>query len=176
MREVVDQARIDALLKALGREARAPARLYLTGGGTAVLIGWRDSTVDVDIKLVPADHPLMRAIPRIKESLRVNIELASPDLFIPVLPGWEDRSPFVAQYGLLTCFHFDPTAQALAKIERGMARDLDDVRAMLDRRLVTPTLLLRTFEGMESDLYRFPAIDPAGFRKRLDQILVEAPE
>lgn len=177
MREVVDSERIDALLRALGREARFPARLYLTGGGTAVLMGWRDATVDIDIKLVPSDHPVMRVIPRLKELLRVNIELASPDLFIPVLPGWEDRSPFVGQYGSIACFHFDPAAQALAKIERGMQRDLDDVRAMLARGLVTPTVLRKTFEGMEEDLYRFPAIDPKGFRERLDRILAEtAPE
>lgn len=116
----------------------------------------------------------MRAIPRLKELLRVNIELASPDLFIPVLPGWEDRSPFVGQYGSLACFHFDPVAQALAKIERGMGRDLDDVRAMLARGLVTPTALRTTFESMKHDLFRFPAVDPNAFRDRLDRILAEA--
>jgi hypothetical protein len=175
-RQALDRARIGAVLQALGNEARTPARLYLAGGGTAVLVGWRDATVDVDIKLVPSDHPVMRAIPKIKETLGVGITLTSPELFIPVLPGWEDRSPFVDQYGPLTCFHFDPAAQALAKIERGMARDLDDVRAMLDRGLVTPDLLMRTFEGVEPDLYRFPAIDPSAFRRRLDRILAESPE
>jgi len=30
---------------------RTSARVYLVGGATAVLLGWRDSTVDVDVKL-----------------------------------------------------------------------------------------------------------------------------
>lgn len=159
----------------MGRETHEPARLYLTGGGTAVVSGWRDATVDVDIKLVPSGASLMRAIPRLKESMNVNIELASPDDFIPVLPGWEERSPFVRQYGALSCFHFDPVAQALAKIERGFARDLEDVRAMLARGIVGPAALRQTFEAIAPEFYRYPAIDPSAFGARLDQLLGEAP-
>jgi hypothetical protein len=127
MRELADADRIRRFMKALGREASAPARVYFTGGATAVLQGWRQSTIDVDIKLVPDRDQLLRAIPALKESMRLNIELAAPDDFIPVREGWADRSPFVAQEGQLSFHHFDFAAQALAKIERGHAQDLDDV-------------------------------------------------
>jgi hypothetical protein len=40
-------------MRALGRTAASPGRVFLTGGATAVLLGWRESTIDVDIKLVP---------------------------------------------------------------------------------------------------------------------------
>lgn len=39
----------------------------------------------------------------------------------------------------------DLIAQALSKIERGHARDLDDVHAMLERKLVTPEPLCEQF-------------------------------
>jgi hypothetical protein len=73
VRRLATADRILAFLRALGRSARQPARLYLTGGATAVLEGWRDSTVDVDVLLVP-DEELLRAIPSLKEELEVNVE------------------------------------------------------------------------------------------------------
>jgi hypothetical protein len=61
MRTLVDAGRIRELMRAMGRAARRPARVYLTGGATAVLHGWRPSTIDVDLKLVPDDDALLRA-------------------------------------------------------------------------------------------------------------------
>ncbi|MBI4521468.1 MAG: hypothetical protein HY701_11570 [Gemmatimonadetes bacterium] len=169
MREVADEGRIRRFMQALGREAGAPARVYFTGGATAVLMGWRASTIDVDIKLVPEADRLLRAIPRIKEDLRLNVELASPGEFIPVPAGWEDRSPFVAQEGPIAFCHFDLYAQALAKVERGHAQDVEDVREMIARRLVDPARALEYFARVESDLYRFPAVDIPTFRKAVEE-------
>jgi hypothetical protein len=45
MRPPVDEARIRALAVELGRVARSPVRLYLAGGSTAVLEGWREATI-----------------------------------------------------------------------------------------------------------------------------------
>lgn len=165
MREVVNAERIRALMRALGREATVAGRVYLTGGATAVLHGWRDATVDVDIKLDEGADALLRAIPGIKERLNLNVELASPDDFIPVKPSWADDSPFIAQEGQLAFFHFDLYAQALAKIERGHALDSRDVAELIDRRLVEPDRLLAYFRAIEPELYRFPAIDPPSFER-----------
>ena len=101
MREVADADRIRRFMRALAEEAEATARVYFAGGATAVLIGWRSSTIDVDIKIVPEHDHLFRAIPRIKETLQINVELACPADFIPVPPGWEERSPFIASEGRL---------------------------------------------------------------------------
>ena len=165
MRALADATRIQQFMKALGREADRPAHVYLTGGATAVLYGWRESTIDVDMKMVPDLDRVFRAIPEIKERLQINIELASPDDFIPVREGWEDRSPFIAQEGSLTFRHFDLYAQALSKIERGHAQDEGDVREMFDRGLVDRVKLLEYFSAIEPRLYRYPAIDPAAFRR-----------
>ena len=97
MREPVDAARLRAFMRALGEAAREPLQVYLAGGGTAVLEGWRSSTIDVDLKLVGDADAVLRAIPALKERLSIKVELASPDDFIPVKPGWEDRRPFIAK-------------------------------------------------------------------------------
>jgi hypothetical protein len=111
---------------------------------------------------------MLRAIPSLKERLQVNVELASPDQFIPVPPGWEDRSPVITRLGRVTIRHYDFCAQALAKVERGHARDLADVEAMLARGLISAEDVRAQFARMEPDLYRFPAIDPRSFRQAVD--------
>ena len=171
MRQLADADRIRQFIKALGRESSMPARVYFTGGATAVIVGWRHATIDIDIKIVPDSDGLLRAIPSLKESLQLNIELASPDDFIPVRDGWPDRSPFIAQEGRLRFHHFDLIAQALAKIERGHDQDLADVREMLARRLVSADDVRAEFAAIEPFLYRYPAVDPGAFRRAVAAIV-----
>lgn len=173
VREIATRARIELLLRALAKTAPAPTTVYLVGGTTAVLIGWRDTTRDVDMIMSPEHDAMLRAIPALKEQLSINVEFAAPDQFIPVPSGWESRSPLVAQYGALTVRHYDLTAQALAKIERGHVRDLNDVRAMLDAGLVTPDSLRTMYDQAASDLYRYPAVDPVSYRAALEALLAE---
>ena len=45
------------------------ARVYLTGGATAVLEGWRRSTVDIDLRFEPDDDRLLRVLPELKEHI-----------------------------------------------------------------------------------------------------------
>lgn len=99
MRQPVDAARLRAFLEALGSAASRDVTVYLTGGATALLFGWRQSTVDVDLKVVPEDDALLRALPGLKEALRLNVEMAAPDQFLPELPGWRERSPSVGRIG-----------------------------------------------------------------------------
>jgi hypothetical protein len=165
MRELADSNRIEQFMRELGRAVEVDGRVYLTGGATAVLYGWRATTIDVDIKLIPDRDEILREIPRLKEKLDLNIELAAPSDFIPLPPGWEDRSPLIGVEGKLSFHHFDPVAQALSKVERGHSQDIQDVREMIAHGLVDPAEALGQFESIEPDLYRFPAIDPGSFRK-----------
>ncbi len=114
MRRVVDAQRVRAFLTALGRRTTTPTTVYLTGGAIAVLHGWRSSTIDIDLKLQPDPEELYRAIRDLKEELEINVELASPDLFIPVADGWQDRSPWIGSFDAVEARHFDLVAQALA--------------------------------------------------------------
>ena len=56
------------------------------------MLGWRDSTIDIDLKAVPEPDELLRQFSVLKERLEINIELAAPDDFIPALPGWESEA------------------------------------------------------------------------------------
>ena len=168
MRQPVTAARVEEFMKALGSGVKSPARVFLVGGATAVLLGWRDSTIDIDLKTIPERDDILRQLSALKERLEINIELASPDNFIPELPGWEDRSQFVRQEGQLTFLHYDFYAQALAKIERGHEADLRDVEQMIKRDLVHPGRLLELFSKIESDIDRYPALDAPSFRRAVE--------
>ena len=106
-----------------------------------------------------------------KEDLQINIELASPDDFIPPLPGWEERSTYIAKEGSVEFFHYDFYAQALAKIERSHSTDLLDVQQMISRGLVEPSRLLELYSRIEERLYKYPAIDADSFRTALEDFL-----
>ncbi len=175
MRANADASRVRALARELGRVAREDTTIYLTGGATAVLEGWRQSTVDVDLRLEPDSDELLRRIARVKDELDVNVELASPPDFIPEVPGWRERSPFVFREGKVTVRHFDPYSQALSKIERGFELDLSDVQAMIERGLVEPHRLRELFDQIEPSLFRYPAIRAEDFRSKLERALDRTP-
>lgn len=171
MRALADAERIRRFMRALGREAEQETAAYFTGGATAVLLGWRATTIDVDLKLVPESESLLRSLSRLKDELAVNVELVSPVDFVPVPAGWEARSLFIARAGQMSFLHFDPYAQAIAKLERAHAQDLDDVRAFVEHGLVEPERALEYFRAIERELYRFPAVDPPSFRARVEEAL-----
>jgi hypothetical protein len=159
------------LLEELGRSARGPGRVYLTGGATALLEGWRASTVDVDLKLDPEPPGIFEAIARLKGELDLNVELAAPDQFLPPLAGWQERSRFIARHGEVDFYHYDLTSQALAKLARAHDRDLADVRAMLERKLVSRDEIRQGFAAMRDRLIRYPALDAEAFERRVLRFL-----
>jgi len=165
MRDVADGTRLRRFLNALAHRVRGPGTLYLVGGSSAVWEGWRETTIDVDMKAEPEPLGLFEAIAELKNELGINVELASPDQFIPALPGWQDRSPILEKHADVVFRHYDFYGQALAKIERGHGRDLFDAEAMVKRAWVHPPKLLELFEAIEPGLIRFPSIDPSRFRR-----------
>lgn len=174
MRQPLNADRLQAFMNALAAEARTPSRVYLVGGASAVLLGWRTSTVDVDLKIIPESDEILRSLPRLKEQLHINIELASPDDFIPELPGWQDRSQFIQQRGKLAFYHYDFYAQALAKALRSFAMDLKDVDQMTESGLVKPERLLEFFFEIEDQIYRYPELDRAKFREAVERVVQRA--
>lgn len=161
--------KIIRFMESLGNRIRKKGRVYLTGGGSAVLFGWRENTIDIDIKPEHDSDEIFRAIASLKNELDVNIELASPADFIPPLPGWEERSIFIQNSGSLHFFHYDFYAQALSKIERGHEQDLRDVQAMFSQGLIQQETLLGLFEAIRPNLIRYPAIDENEFEKKVQE-------
>ena len=171
MRSNVDSQKIEQLMKALGREARGSGCIYFTGGASALLIGWRSSTVDIDIRLDPEPLGVFQAIAKLKQELDINIKLASPQDFLPALSGWRDRSIFIGQQGEISFYHYDFTAQALSKLSRGYNRDIDDVRAMYKQKLFSLEKLRDCFEAIASELIRFPSLDSNVLRRKIEQFI-----
>lgn len=169
MRERLTADSLQEFFRALAAEARTPARIYLVGGATAVLLGWRSSTVDLDLKIIPDSDEILRVLPQLKERLRINIELASPDDFIPPVPGWENRSQFIQQEGKISIYHYDFYAQALAKLERRHGFDSSDVAHFFDSGLITPVKVLEFYSAIEGELHRYPAVNPRSFRRAVEQ-------
>lgn len=170
MREILTREKLLRFMEEIGRSASADGRIYLTGGASALLRHWRSTTIDIDLKPVPEQDSLFRAIPRLKESLSVNVELAAPSDFIPELSGWENRSLFISRHGRIDFHHYDFYSQALSKIERGHRQDTDDVQKMLSDGLVEREKLSDLFESIVSELYRYPAIDPPTFEAAVKKI------
>lgn len=160
----MDRAKLERFMRELGDRVQSDGTIYLTGGATALLFGWRATTIDVDLKADPEPLGLFEAIATLKETLDINVELASPDMFVPPAPGWQGRSLFIARHGRVTFRHFDPYTQALAKLQRGHDRDVLDVGEMLRVGLVTTRDLTRVFDEIEPQLIRYPAVDAKAFR------------
>ena len=84
--------------------------------------------------------------------------------FIPAIPGWRERSLFLARHGSIDFFHYDPYGQALSKLQRRHDRDLVDARFLVERGLVRAEKLREMFALIEPQLIRYPAVDPGTFR------------
>lgn len=157
--EPLDRERLLQVLKTLGEELNSKGRIYLTGGATALYYGWRDMTVDLDLQAIPEPPKFYEVISRVKDTADVNIELVTPDHFVPLLAGWETRSKYIETYGKTDFYHFDPYMQALSKIERDHPRDQHDVAEMIKANYVDPILLLDLFQEVKAQCLKFPAID-----------------
>jgi hypothetical protein len=174
VRDELTRDRLQALLREIARTAprNRSFRVYLVGGGTAVLMGWRASSVDAD--LFSEQDAVFRDIQAIKERLNVNVELARPEHFVPPLPGTEDRHVFVEKIGRVSFLHYDPYAQILAKIVRGFARDLDDARHFLESGLVESRRLKALVGRIPAAAYsRYPQLTAKGVREAVEDFLAD---
>src|SRR5512139_2229800 len=131
MRRKVTPASLQKFMEELAAAARTPGKVYFTGGATALLLGFREQTIDIDLKLDPEPEGVFEAIAVLKNRLDLNVELASPEDFIPRAADWRERSQPIASIGRVQFFHYDFSLQALAKLERGHSQDLDDVTRLV---------------------------------------------
>lgn len=172
MRDRLTRESLRALMHELARSAGKNGHhsVYLVGGGTAVLKGWRGSSVDVDLY---AEHDdIFRDVQAIKERLHLNIELVRPEHFVPPLKGSADRHVFIETVGCVSFYHYDPCAQLLSKIVRGFERDLVDARSFISSGMVDA----EKFRGLvraipDSAWSKYPRHSPGAVRKAVDDFL-----
>lgn len=137
--------------------------VYIVGGGTAVLEGWRAATIDADLC---ADHDeVFRDVQEIKERLRLNIEFVRPEQFVPPLAGSDNRHLFIERVGEVDFSHYDPYAQLLSKVVRGFRKDLLDAACFVESGMVDPEEFHELVEAIPASAYaRYPALSPESVR------------
>jgi len=135
--------------------------------------GWRKSTIDADLH---ADRDaVFRDIQAIKERLRVNVEFARPEHFVPALAGSEKRHVFIETLRNVSFYHYDPYAQALSKIVRGFARDVQDARHFLSSGMVDAERFRSLVQGIPERAYaRYPALSRAAVLDAVEHFLAQA--
>ncbi len=109
---------------------------------------------------------------RSRKSSRSTWRSPLPRTSFPSFPVGRSAVASSSGKGRIDFFHYDFYSQALSKIQRGHAKDLEDVREMIERSLVEPGKARELFAAIEEKLYRFPAIDPASFRRRVEGALL----
>jgi len=166
MRNELTRARLLSLMKELARTAprRGSHQVYLVGGGTAVYLGWRNSSIDAD--LASNGDEVFRDIQGIKERLNINIEFARPENFVPPLEDSGERHVFIDKIGSVTFYHYDPYAQLLSKVVRGFQRDLDDARRFVSSGMVDPTRFVELVKAIPDRSYsKYPSLSRSAVEK-----------
>jgi hypothetical protein len=174
MREEITKESLVSLMRELAREAprRGSYRVYFVGGGTAVYLGWRQSSIDVD--LCSDQDVVFRNIQQIKQRLNINIEFARPEDFVPPLKGTADRHVFIDTVGKISFYHYDPYAQLLSKVVRGFQRDLDDAKKFIDCGMVDPNIFRSLVAAIPDSIYaRYPTLSRIVIDTAVETFLLE---
>lgn len=176
MRYEITRERLRLLMKELARSAprRGTFRICFVGGGTAVYLGWRRSSIDVD--LYSDQEVLFKNIQKIKEHLNINIEFVRPEDFVPPLEGTEDRHLFMEKAGAITFYHYDPYAQLLSKVVRGFQRDLEDAREYISSGMVDPQTFRSLVAAIPDSAYaKYPSLSRRGIENAVESFLAAKP-
>lgn len=138
-------------MRRVGSLVKRHSTFYVTGGTTAIWFGIRSDTVDID---VAGDvDEIFSEIGKLKNELQLNIETAKPTDFVPSLPGETGRHIEIGMFGKADFYHFDPFAQAFAKILRGHATDISDTKALIARKLVDPIQLQEMIKALPDSAF-----------------------
>jgi hypothetical protein len=155
---------------ALSAKPKRSYRVYLVGGGTAVLEGWRESSIDAD--LYSKQDDIFKDVQGIKERLQLNIEFARPEEFVPPLEGCESRHVFIEAIGGVSFYHYDPYSQLLAKVVRGFGRDLVDAQAFVASGMVEPERFKTLVDAIPEGVYaKYPRLSLKAVRSAVADFL-----
>jgi hypothetical protein len=174
VREPVDRSRVEAFLRELGRRFPQPVRVLVTGGASMILRDLRGLTQDIDLTYtIAAEHDgrFNAVLRELKDSLRINVELAEPGHFIPIPAGRDSRLSYFDRYGRVEVFLDDPYSIALSKLHRGHDQDLEDVGLLIQAGLAdAATLEAKAREIADSEGPRVRPVDLEKLLARLDRV------
>jgi hypothetical protein len=168
----IDSKLAEEFLERLGRCYRQAGSLYLVGGSSLILLAAKKTTLDIDLKIdVPPTHhdEFIRCLRQIGREMAINVEPASPDEFLPLPAGYQERRRFIGRYGSLDVYHFDFYSVALGKLQRGNEKDYADVINMVRAKLIELETLEQFFADILPKLESFSLrSDPVAFRRKFE--------
>lgn len=136
--------------------------------------GFRGQTLDIDLAYSVASEnhgEFIRVVQSLKHELALNIEEASPQDFIPLPIGYEERAKFIGRFGQLDVFHFDLYSVALSKIERGRDADFNDVLTLLQAGWLDFEMLEQHFREILPRLVEFSLkANPEEFHRKFEYL------
>ncbi|MFQ5689060.1 MAG: hypothetical protein ACE5HQ_02145, partial [Gemmatimonadota bacterium] len=107
-----------------------------------------------------------------KDRLRLNIEFARPEQFVPPLAGSAERHLFIDRVGSVEFYHYDPYAQLLSKIVRGFRQDLLDAEQFVTSGMVDPRRFLELVRAIPDSAYaRYPNLSRDSVRAAVDEFV-----
>jgi len=168
--EYITPYRIRAFLEAVGERYARPATLFLIGGSALALLGSPRLTLDVDyigddLKL----DDLQKVVAQIADEMHVDVEPVPIAQFVPLPENAQDRCVFLAKFGTLTVYVFDPYTIALSKLDRGFDTDIEDVVFLINQGFVEFEQL-ETYVSITLERANEFDMDPAAVRMRLQVV------
>jgi len=163
---------IAAFMQAFGSAIRAYTSVYFSGGATAVLYNIRSSTIDIDLFFEPDNTECYQVLRRLKDTLNINLEIAAPHHFVPVLPGWRERSEFIEQIGSVSFYHYDLVSQIISKIQRGYEQDMSDATGFVTL-IPKQVKMLELMESVKEEYLRFPTVEFQELKFKVEHFLNE---
>ncbi len=141
----LSHADINKFFSALARRLSSPAKLILTGGSEAMLLGGRRPTGDLDFSLVMSDRT-----PALSSQVEAAIAAASRKAGVAVqystdidrwsqvaIPKTKTKTRFYKRFGPLTVHLLDPKCWAIYKLGRYLDSDVEDLLSVLKRQRVS---------------------------------------
>ena len=166
--KITSQRLLDFLAR-LGRCYRHPGKVLLVGGSSLILTASKTSTLDIDLQfdVEPEHHTaFIRCLRQLSRQLKLPIEQASPEQFIPLPKGYQHRHRFIGRYGLLDVFHFDFYSVALSKIHRGNEKDFVDVIQMVTQGVIELPQLRQYYSEVLPQLEGMLQSNPQRMKRR----------
>lgn len=167
---VVDRRTLHRFFEQLGRCYQHSGTLYLVGGTSLILLAAKESTFDINIQFDIAPEHLsdfIRCLRETSRDLKLPVEQASPEQFIPLPSGHQERREYIGRYGNLDVLHFDPYSLALSKLHRGNEKDFADVIGMVHHAIIDQEQLSAYFQEIlpEYEFYRV-GTNPEDFKRK----------
>jgi hypothetical protein len=153
------------LLDSLSTFAEHKIRLYALGGTALTILGIKPSTLDIDINVgSEAEYRYISSLFEelgfqkegtmkwtTQEGLRFDLFHSSNILGTQLLPDCLTKAKFIRKVGSIELYTLSPEDIIISKLARGIDRDFDDIRLILDHEKINLNSLATRYRNTMQD-------------------------